>query len=134
MALILIRGENNSKVLNAISDVEKHGGLHLTSKPRALDANIADNIVSKILKADIKNESKVAAVFSIQENPTLAISKIRSIHPPAHIIVVSDEYDEIYDDLLNKMDEAKYFEGYYSAKAKNTKTIDYKKMPKKPKL
>ena len=57
MALILIRGENNSKVLNAISDVEKHGGLHLTSKPRALDANIADNIVSKILKADIKNDS-----------------------------------------------------------------------------
>jgi hypothetical protein len=134
MALILIRGENNSKVLNAISDVEKHGGLHLTSKPRALDAKVADDIVSKILKSEIKNASKVAAVFSIEENPTLAISKIRSIHPPAHIIVVSDEYDEIYEDLLNKIDESKYFEGYYSVKTKNTKTIDYKKVAKKPKL
>lgn len=131
MALILIRGENNSKILNAISDVEKHADLHLTSKPKALDSKKADEIVSDILNAKINNTSKVATIFSIRENPTVAISKIRGIHPPAHIVVVSNEYD-VYNDLLKVMDDAKYFEGYYSAKPKNTKTIDYKKVKSKP--
>ena len=44
MALVLIRGENNSKILNAIADVERHANLNLTTKPKKIDAKYADKI------------------------------------------------------------------------------------------
>ncbi len=125
MALILIRGDNKTKVFNAIEDVEKHADLNIISKPKALDSRIADKFVSIILNADLKTTSKVAAAFLIEENPTVAISKIRSIHPPAHITVVSDEY-EVYDELLEILDNSANFSGLNN-KIVNTHTIDYKK-------
>ena len=48
MALILIRGETNSKLLNAIADMERHGNLNLVTKPKVVDSNFADSIVEKI--------------------------------------------------------------------------------------
>lgn len=124
MALILIRGDNKTKVFNAIEDVEKHADLNIISNPKTLDSKVADQFVSKILNADLKTVSKVAAAFLIEEHPTVAISKIRTIHPPAHITVVSDEYD-VYDELLEILYSAANFNGL-NYKVSNTHTIDYK--------
>ena len=52
MALILIRGENNSKLLNAIADMERHGNLNLATKPKIIDAKFADSLVEKILNSE----------------------------------------------------------------------------------
>ena len=49
MALILVRGENNSKLLNAIADMERHGNLNLITKPKVVDASFADSLVENIL-------------------------------------------------------------------------------------
>ena len=57
MALVLIRGENNSKILNAIADVERHANLNLTTKPKKIDAKYADKIVENILKAPLRTKS-----------------------------------------------------------------------------
>ncbi|WP_263641037.1 DUF356 domain-containing protein [Methanobrevibacter arboriphilus] len=52
--------------------------------------------------------------------------QIKKIHPPAHVVVVSDEYKE-YSSLNEKLDEAPIFRGYYSNKAqKGTELKDYK--------
>ena len=53
MALILIRGENNSKLLNAIADMERHGNLNLATKPKIIDAKFADSLVEKILNSKL---------------------------------------------------------------------------------
>jgi len=50
MALILIRGENNSKLLNAIADMERHGSLNLVTMPKVIDSNFADTLVEKIFR------------------------------------------------------------------------------------
>ena len=52
MALILVRGENNSKLLNAIADMERHGNLNLISKPKVIDVNIEDSVLQRIAKTD----------------------------------------------------------------------------------
>lgn len=49
----------------------------------------------------------------------------KKIHPPAHVVVVSDEYDA-YDKLQNALNSANVFQGYHSHKAKNEGMIDYK--------
>lgn len=125
MALILIRGENNSKLLNAIADMERHGNLNLATKPKIIDAKFADSLVEKILNSKIRTSSKVATAFFVKEDITLSIMQIKKIHPPAHVVVVSDEYD-VFNQLKNKLNNAPDFKGYYSHKAKNGGKIDYK--------
>jgi uncharacterized protein len=126
MALILIRGDNNSKLLNAIADMERHAQLHIINEPQKIDAEFADSIVESILKAPLRNKSKVATAFFVKEDITLAIMQIKKIHPPAHVVVVSDEYKE-YEILNKKLDEAPVFRGYYSNKSKRrTELKDYK--------
>lgn len=125
MALILIRGENNSKLLSAIEDMENHGNLSLVSKPKVIDAGFADSLVEDILNSKLRTKSSVATAFFVKEDITLSILQIKKIHPPAHVVVVSDEY-EAYNKLRNALDEAKIFSGYHSHKAISEGLIDYK--------
>ena len=125
MALILIRGENNSKILNAIADVERHANLNLVTKPKVIDAKYADKIVENILKAPLRTKSNVATVFRIKEDTATAIVQIKKIHPPAHIVVISNEYDD-YKELNKTLDDARIFKGYYSGKKQTTQMKDYK--------
>lgn len=125
MALILVRGENNSKLLSAIADMERHANINLVTKPKVIDSNFADSLVEKILNATLKTKSNVATAFFVKEDTTLSILQIKKIHPPAHVVVVSDEY-EGYSQLKNMLDTANDFKGYHSNKAKNEGMIDYK--------
>lgn len=125
MALILVRGENNSKLLSAIADMERHANINLVTKPKVIDSNFADSLVEKILNATLKTKSNVATAFFVKEDTTLSILQIKKIHPPAHVVVVSDEY-EGYSQLKNMLDTADDFKGYHSNKAKNEGMIDYK--------
>ncbi|MBR3141278.1 MAG: DUF356 domain-containing protein [Methanobrevibacter sp.] len=125
MALILVRGENNSKLLNAIADMERHGNLNLTTKPKVIDAEIADSLVETILNSKLKTKSNVATAFFVKEDTTLSIIQIKKIHPPAHVVIVSDEYDA-YRKLENILKTAKTFKDYHSNKAVNDGIIDYK--------
>ena len=125
MALILVRGENNSKILNAIADIERHAGLTLETKPKKVDAKFADKIVENVLKAPLRTKSKVAAAFRVKEDTTIAILQVKKIHPPAHIVVVSNTYDG-YKELSKIIKEGSVFRGYYSNKTKATQMKDYK--------
>ena len=124
MALILIRGENNSKLLSAISDMEKHGNLNLVTKPKVIDADFADSLVEDILNSKLRTKSNVATAFFVKEDITLSIMQIKKIHPPAHVVVVSSEYDG-YKKLEQELDVSEPFQGYRSHKAINDGLIDY---------
>ena len=125
MALILVRGENNSKLLNAIADMERHGNLTLVSKPKVIDASFADSLVESILNSKLRTKSNVATAFFVKEDTTLSIMQIKKIHPPAHVVVVSKEYGG-YDELQSLLETAKSFQGYQSHRAENEGMIDYK--------
>ena len=125
MALILVRGENNSKLLSAISDMERHGNLNVISSPKVVDANFADNLVKGILNSELKTKSSVATAFFVKEDTTLSIMQVKKIHPPAHVVVVSDEYDA-YSKLEYVLNNAEDFGDYHPAKAINDGMIDYK--------
>ncbi|WP_462315447.1 DUF356 domain-containing protein [Methanobrevibacter sp.] len=125
MALILIRGESNSKLLSAVSDMERHGNLTLTTKPKVVDAKFADSLVEGILNSELKTKSNVAIAFFVKEDTTLSIMQVKKIHPPAHVVVVSDEYDA-YSKLEYVLNNAEEFNDYHSTKAINDGMIDYK--------
>ena len=125
MALILVRGENNSKLRSAVSDMERHGNLTLITKPKVIDASFADSLVEGILNSKLKTKSNVAIAFFVKEDTTLSIMQVKKIHPPAHVVVVSDEYGA-YSKLEYVLNSADDFKGYNSIKAINDGMIDYK--------
>ena len=125
MALILVRGESNSKLLSAVSDMERHGNLTLTTKPKVVDAKFADSLVEGILNSELKTKSNVAIAFFVKEDTTLSNMQVKKIHPPAHVVVVSDEYDA-YSKLEYVLNNAEEFNDYHSTKAINDGMIDYK--------
>ena len=124
MALILIRGENKSKLLSTVSDMERHGNLNLVTKPKVISAQFADSLVEQILKSKLKTKSNVAIAFFVKEDTTLSILKIKQIHPPAHIVVVSPEYAG-YNELKEKLTIAQDIKGYRSLRVSNAGKIDY---------
>lgn len=125
MALILIRGENNSKLFSAIADMERHGNLNLTTKPKVVDPEFADSLVEGILNSKLRTKSNVATAFFVKEDTTLSIIQVKKIHPPAHVVVVSDEYGA-YSKLEYVLNKAPELKGYHSNKAISDGMIDYK--------
>lgn len=130
MALILIRGENKAKLISAVSDMERHGNLTLISNPKTISAEFADSLVEQILKSKLKTSSNVATAFFVKEDTTSSILKIKQIHPPAHIVVVSDEYKG-YDELKEKLNIAQDLKGFKTSRVFNAGKIDYSVKGKK---
>jgi uncharacterized protein len=117
MALILIRAEDQGKLLNTIADIERHAGLKVAGKPRIIDPKTADAIAGKILKQELRSKSDIAVLLRVEDDTTKSIVHIRKIHPPAHIIVISEEYSE-FKELEETFHSLTYLKGYYSHKNK----------------
>jgi len=115
MALILIRAEEQGKLLNTLADIERHAGLKISGDPRIIDSKKADQIATKILKQTLRSKSEIAVLVKVIDDTTKSIVNIRKIHPPAHIVVISEEYAD-FKELENLFYKLSAFNGYYSHK------------------
>jgi hypothetical protein len=115
LSLILIRAANKKKALNALADIERHAKLTIDGKPRLLDVDEAEDVTRSILKQKPKSVVNLAVLVRVQESTTTSIMNIKKIHPPAHLIVISEEYP-VYEELNKKFSSLKTFQGYYSMK------------------
>ena len=115
MTLILIRGENQTKILNSLADIERHAGLKINGTPKIIDTKLADDYAQNIINAKLKSKSKIAVLISVQEDATRSIMQVRKIHPPAHVIVISNEYSQ-WEELKKIFNTLPPLKGYYSAK------------------
>jgi len=115
MALILIRAGNHEKLLNALADIERHANLKIASKPKIIDSKKADMFAKRILKQNLRTESKIAVIVKVLEDTTKSIMHIKKIHPPAHIMIVSDEYSE-FEEIKRLYTILPPLKGYYSHK------------------
>ena len=123
MALILIRGENYNKIENSLMAIQNEGKLNLISKPKVIDHFYADALVESILKSKLRNKSKAAIAFFVRETTSFSITQIKNVHHPAHVTVVSSDYDA-YSKLEYLMNNADVFR-YSVNKIFNGGMIDY---------
>ena len=115
MAIILIRADNQNKLLNAIADIERHANLKIAGKPKIIGVNVADKIAKGILRQELRTKSKIAALVRVLEDSTKSIMQIKKIHPPAHLLVISNEYKE-YGQIKETFGKLPPLKGYYSHK------------------
>lgn len=120
MSLILIRAMNKKKALNALADMERHAKLTIVGKPKRIELSKIVDVTKRVIKQNPRDDIKVAVLVKVEENTTTSIMNIRKTHPPAHVIVVSEEYPE-YKQLDDNFDNLPVFQGYYSLKSNNRK-------------
>jgi len=114
MVLLLIRGDNYEKIKNALADVHRHAKLTIEGKPKIMVPEAADELLKYVL-GDIKRPCTHACLVKIKENAPRAIDKIRKIHPPAHIIIISERH-EPYKYLIEDFPKMPSLKGYYKSK------------------
>lgn len=115
MAFILIRADSQKKILNALADLERHAKLKINGKPKIISPELANQVIERILKQNLRSKTKLAVMVLVEEDTTKSIMQIRKIHPPAHMVVLSQEYKD-YSNLKNIYKELPPFKGYYSGK------------------
>lgn len=102
-SLAVIRADDISRVKTALCDLIRYAHLNFIGKAKKLEPAFADNILINIMKSPLKTCCEAASVVPLAEDASVAIGRIRKIHPPAHIIIVSPKYN-IFHDLIDSID------------------------------
>ena len=102
-SMAVVRADDVSKVKIALYDLIRYANLTFSDQARKLDPTFADNILTHIMKSPLRACCTSAAIVPLEDHASVAIEKLRKIHPPAHIIIVSPRH-EIYHELVNYVD------------------------------
>ncbi len=99
----VVRADDVNKVRVAMSDLVRYAHLTFDGKVRIIDPAFADNILVHIMRSPLRASCKFACIVALYDDASSAIGKLRKIHPPAHVIIVSPKHD-IYRELPNYID------------------------------
>lgn len=101
--LALIRGKTSALVKTAISDLDRFAHLVITGAPRECAPDFADSILVRVMHKPLKKCCRAAAIVALEDEPVDAIYRIRTIHPPAHVVIISPGRYDMYKNLLDDM-------------------------------
>jgi len=102
-SMAVVRANEMSKVKTAICDLIRYGQLTFVDKAHRLDPKFADNILVHVMKSPLRMSCKAAAIVPLIDEASTAIGRLKKIHPPAHVIIVSPRH-EVYHELVNYVD------------------------------
>lgn len=102
-SLAVIRADDMAKVRVVLCDLLRYAHLTFDGKPRRLEAAFADNILISVMKNPLRMACEASSIVPLNEDASTAIGRVRKIHPPGHVIIVSPMHD-IFHDLVNFLD------------------------------
>ena len=88
-SMAVVRANNAAKVRTALYDLVRYGHMTFADHARKLEPVFADNIMVHIMKSPLRACCFAAAIVPLEDPPSIAIDRVRKIHPPAHVIIVS---------------------------------------------
>ncbi|MBU4373427.1 MAG: DUF356 domain-containing protein [Euryarchaeota archaeon] len=102
-SMAVVRADDMAKVKVALCDLVRYGHMTFADRARKLEPTFADNILIHIMQSPLKVSCQAAAIVPLVDHASIAIRRLRKIHPPAHVIIVSPRH-EIYHELVNYLD------------------------------
>lgn len=99
----VVRADDMSKVKISLCDLVRYAHLTFDGKPRRLEPAFADNILIQVMKSPLRTCCEAASIVCLNEDASAAIGRLRKIHPPGHIIIVSPRH-EMYGELSSYID------------------------------
>jgi hypothetical protein len=102
-SMAVVRADDISKVKTALCDLVRYALLTFADKARRLEPAFADNILIHVMKSPLRTCCEAASIVPLTDEASAAIGRLRKIHPPAHVIIVSPRH-EIFHELINYVD------------------------------
>ncbi len=97
----LVRADNSDKVKIALHDLERYGDIQFSASPRSIEANYADELLVSVMGVSLKSKCNSAALVELKNHAGLAISRLKKIHPPAHVVIISPKH-KVFEELSGK--------------------------------
>ena len=88
----VVRGDNDEKVRIALHDLQRHAELGFLTTPRRLSAKYADSVLENVMGVKLRATCGSASIVKLDCCAGEAIDKVRRIHPPAHVLIVSNKH------------------------------------------
>lgn len=114
----VIRGDNTDKVKIALHDLEQYAKFQFQTKPKRLEPDYADHLLVSVLDVPLKSRCNSAALVELNDNAGAVINRLKKIHPPAHIVIVSPRHDA-YNELINKSKNYPVFDRSFKSKSES---------------
>ena len=111
----VVRADDSDKVKIALHDMEQYGRIRFNSNPRVIEPKYADNLLVSVMGVPLKARCNSAALVELESNAGAVISKLRKIHPPAHIVIISPRH-EVYDELSSHSEQYPEFDRSFNSK------------------
>jgi hypothetical protein len=97
----LVRADDPDKVKIALHDLERYGNIQFSDTPRCIESGYADELLVSVMGVSLRAKCKSAALVEIKTNAGAAIGRLKKIHPPAHVIIISPKH-KIFEELAGK--------------------------------
>lgn len=112
---VLVRSESFDKILTSLSDMKRYGDLKIIGKPKVVPEEFSETILKKTLKEEVKIKFKANVIASVEGEGGLIIDRLRSIHPPAHLIAITKK-NELYFLVQKSLKDFNNLKGYTNPK------------------
>ena len=97
----LVRADDSDKVKIALHDLERYGHIQFSANPRCIEPNYADELLVSVMGVPLKAKCNSAALVELNNHAGAAISRLKKIHPPAHIIIISPRH-KMFEEIADK--------------------------------
>ncbi|AKB56051.1 MULTISPECIES: DUF356 domain-containing protein [Methanosarcina] len=94
----LVRADDSDKVKIALHDLERYGHIQFSATPKCIEPNYADELLVSVMGVSLKSKCNSAALVELNNHAGAAISRLKKIHPPAHIIIISPRH-KMFEEL-----------------------------------
>lgn len=99
----VIRADSSSKVNVALRDLVRYGHMSFDDSPKEMDPKRADNLLVDVMHTELRSSCGSAAIVPLGDHASSAIGRLKKIHPPAHVIIVSPQHS-VFSKLASDID------------------------------
>lgn len=105
----LVRADDPDKVKIALHDLERYGDIQFSATPRCIESNYADELLVSVMGVPLKAKCNSAALVELKNHAGVAISRLKKIHPPAHVVIISPKHG-VFEELTGKFQDYPEFD------------------------
>lgn len=113
--MVLVRTDSFDKVMIALADLTRYGGMKILGTPKIIPPALSDWAFEKIVGEKPKKTYRAHVVAQIDLPPSKAIGRLREIHPPAHIIVIPPK-SRVNEELMKIWGSLENLRGFHKPK------------------
>ncbi|MDD3247085.1 MAG: DUF356 domain-containing protein [Methanosarcina sp.] len=114
----LVRADDPVKVRIALHDLETYGDIQFSTNPRCIETDYADALLVSVMGVSLRSRCNSAALVELKNNAGAAISRLKKIHPPAHVVIISPKH-QIFEEITGEFQKYPEFDRLFSQEGLN---------------